>query len=391
MGHFGKKPIKIAWVFFVFPCLLFNYFGQGANLLLKGQSVLANPFYSLTGGIFLYPMIVIATIASIIASQALISGAFSLTQQAMQLGFIPRMNVIHTSYDVHGQIYIPEVNTMLMVACIGLVLAFQSSSNLASAYGMSVMGAMTITSILFAFVAVKKWGWKSWQAISLSGFFLIFDLPYLFANLTKFFHGAWFPLAAATTIFIVIITWKKGRENISKYVVNRFLPIDLFMKSVEISNKDIYRVKRTAVFMTSNINIVPLALLHHFKHNNVLHEKVILLAVEVERIPKVPKERRVEIKYLEYGFYQISAHYGYMEKPNIPRVLEKSITLGLDIDMNSISYFLGRETLLTTGNSKMFKWQKILFAFLSQNARPASSFFSIPPDRVIELGLQVQI
>jgi KUP system potassium uptake protein len=390
MGHFGKKPIKIAWVCFVFPCLLLNYFGQGANLLMEGVRVLANPFYSLTGGWTIYPMIVIATLASIIASQALISGAFSLAQQAMQLGFVPRLNIIHTSFDIHGQIYIPEINTMLMLACVALVAIFKSSSNLASAYGMSVMGAMTITSLLITAVAIRRWKWKPWKAFCLMGLFLSVDLPYLCANLMKFFHGAWLPLTIASSIFILMNTWKKGREYLHNFVNDHFLPVDLFMTNVESSNKDLHRVNGTAIFLTSSIDTIPIALLHHFKHNKVLHEKIILLSVEIEKVPEVKESKRISIKKLDYGFYQIATYFGYMEKPDIPMILKK-YEKKIDIDADGVSYYLGRETLLTTGDSKLMKWQKSLFAFLSKNARPASTFFKLPSNRVIELGVQVEI
>lgn len=273
MGHFGKKPIKLAWFVFVYPSVLFNYFGQGANLLLKGSAALSNPFYSLAEGWLLYPMIIIATIASIIASQALISGAFSLMQQAMQLGFMPRLNIIHTSYDIHGQIFIPEINNILMIGCILLVAFFQNSSNLASAYGMAVMGTMTITSILIGAVAINKWHWKKWQAFLLSGFFLSFDLPVLSANLLKLLHGAWVPLVITVLVFTIMITWKKGREEITRFFTAGFLPIDLFMEDLKNNQNNLVRVKGTAVFMTSNITIVPSVLMHHIKHNKVLHEK----------------------------------------------------------------------------------------------------------------------
>lgn len=396
MGHFGKKPIRYSWLFFVYPCLILNYFGQGASLLTGGSAAVMNPFYSLSQGWMLYPAIVIATAASIIASQALISGAFSLTQQAMQLGFLPRLNIIHTSSDIHGQIYIPEINTMLMIACLTLVLLFKSSSNLASAYGMAVMGTMTITSVLFYTVAVKKWGWKPWAALGLSAMFLMFDVPYLVANLVKFVHGAWIPLVTAGTVFSIMITWKRGHEEIVKFLQGGYVPLDLFLNDLKSPGSQIQRVKGTAVFMTSNISIVPAVMLHHIKHNKVLHEKIILLSVIIKKVPEVPASEKIEIKLMEQGFYGITVYYGYMEKPNIPAILRECNRIDvdgkfLDIDVSQISYYLGRQTLLTTGHSKMLPWQKILFAFLSKNSRPASVFFNIPAGRVIELGAQVEI
>jgi KUP system potassium uptake protein len=397
MGHFGKKPIKYAWLFLAYPCLILNYFGQGVNLLTKGRAALPNVFFSLAEGWMLYPMIVIATIAAIIASQALISGAFSLTQQAMQLGFVPRLNIVHTSYDMHGQIYIPEINYLLMFGCLTLVLLFQSSASLAAAYGMAVMGTMTITSILLCTVAVKKWNWKPWHALCLTGLFLCFDIPYLIANLAKLFHGAWIPLAIASVIIVIMLTWIKGRRILSTTVMNNFMSIDLFMANIETTKNELVRVKGTAVFMTSNSDIVPMTLLHHFKHNKTLHERVILLSVITQNIPIVPKKEKIKIEYLENGFYQIITYYGYMEKPDIPLILqecnkiEQNVTGYINIDVDNVSYYLGKETLLTTGHSKMVNWQKNLFSYLSKNAVSASSFFKIPADRVIELGIQIEI
>lgn len=396
MGHFGKKPIRFSWLFFVYPCLLLNYFGQGASLLLSGGDAVMNPFYSLSQGWMLYPAIFIATIASIIASQALISGAFSLTQQAMQLGFLPRLNIIHTSSDIHGQIYIPEINAMLMIVCLTLVVLFKSSSNLASAYGMAVMGTMTITSILFFTVAVRKWKWKPWRVLILCGLFLLFDLPYLSANLVKFVHGAWIPLVIAVTVFFVMLTWKRGHEEIMKFLSAGFVPLDLFLEDLKSPNSPIHRVKGTAVFMTSNVAIVPAVMLHHIKHNKVLHEKIILLSVIIKKVPEVPRHEKIEIRAMAQGFFQITVNYGYMEKPNIPAILNECNKIDIDgiklnVDVPQISYYLGRQTLLTTGHSKMMPWQKVLFAFLSKSARPASIFFSIPANRVIELGAQVEI
>jgi KUP system potassium uptake protein len=396
MGHFGKKPIRISWLFFVYPCLLLNYFGQGASLLLNPGVAVLNPFYSLSQGWMLYPAIFVSTVASIIASQALISGAFSLTQQAMQLGFLPRLNIIHTSSDIHGQIYIPEINALLMVVCLTLVILFKSSANLASAYGMAVMGTMTITSILFFSVVVRKWGWKPWKAFLLCGLFLMFDLPYLIANLIKFIHGAWIPLFLAATVFSIMLTWKRGHEEIMKFLSGGYVPLDLFLNDLRSPNSMIQRVKGTAVFMTSNIAIVPAVMLHHIKHNKVLHEQIILLSVIIQRVPEIPANKKIEMKILEQGFFGITVNYGYMEKPNIPLILKECTKIEIDgkmlnVDVSQISYYLGRQTLLTTGHSKMMTWQKVLFSFLSKSARPASIFFNIPANRVIELGAQVEI
>jgi KUP system potassium uptake protein len=303
------------------------------------------------------------------------------------------MNIIHTSYDIHGQIYIPGINRLLMILCILLVLVFKTSSNLAAAYGMSVMGTMTITSILIGVIALRRWKWKPVFAVGLSALFLAVDLPYLFANFPKIIHGAWFPLVSASVFFMIMLTWKTGKEKMGALMKERFLPIDLFMQNIDSYKGNLPRVKGTALFMTSNMNVIPVSLLHHFKHNKVLHEKVILLTVEVERIPRTKSKNKIKIKELGNGFYQIIASIGYMEKPDIPLLLtkcRKEKNLKID-DVNQISYYLGHETLLSNGRSKMYKWQKELFILLSKNARPASFYFNLPQGRVVELGIQISI
>jgi len=388
MGHFGKRPIRSAWYFIVYPALLINYCGQGAILLERGNAV-TSPFYELASGWLLYPVIGVATFATIVASQALISGAYSLTQQAVQLGYSPRVSIVHTSEHAEGQIYIPEVNTMLMVACLALVLAFRDSSKLTAAYGIAVTGTMSITSILFFALAVRRWGWSPWKALPLVALFLAVDLSFFAANLVKFTHGGWFPIAMGAVVFTVMITWKRGRAALGAYMKNAALPIDAFMEDVEQTQP--HRVRGTAVFMTSNPDGAPPVLLHHFKHNQVLHQQVILLSVQTSHDPEVPPEERVKIRDLGHGFWQVSAFYGFMQTPNVLDILGSCAAHGLVTKPDMVSYYLGRETLLTTGKSGMAKWRKAIFGFLSRNARPATAFFSIPANRVIELGIQIEL
>ena len=389
MGHFGRRPIRVAWFWLVFPALLANYFGQGALLLARGQEVVANPFYGLAPDWFLYPLVAIATAAAVIASQALISGAFSLAQQAIQLGFSPRMTIVHTSGEASGQIYVPEVNTILMISCVALTLMFQKSGNLAAAYGIAVMGTMVITTILLFSVELRIWKWPLWQALALSAAFMVIDIPFLAANVVKIVSGGWVPLAVAFAIYVLMTTWKRGRRAVRKTLEAGSLPIDLFLAGLATYGP--FRVKGTAVFMTSSMNVTPPILLHHFKHNKVLHEKVILFTIVTEGVPEVAKRDRIQMRELEHGFSEVIAHYGFMQTPNVPLALRRAAELGLQFDANSVSYFLGRETILTTGKSAMARWRKSLFVYLARNARPANAFFRIPPNRVIELGAQVEI
>ncbi len=388
MGHFGKRPIRVAWYAVVFPALLLNYFGQGALLLTKGAAV-GNTFYELVSGWMLYPLVAIATAAAIVASQALISGAYSLTQQAVQLGFSPRVTIVHTSGEAEGQVYVPEVNTILMIACLTLVLTFRQSTKLAAAYGIAVTGTMSITSILFFALATRRWNWPPWKAGGLVALFLAVDLPFFGANLFKFTLGVWFPIAVGAIVFTILVTWKRGRAALGAYMTAAALPIESFLPDVETTKP--HRVPGTAVFMTSKPHGAPPVLLHHFKHNKVLHRQVILLSIVTRHDPEVPHHERVAVRDLGHGFYQVTASYGFMQTPNVLEVLAACGEQGIDAKPDQVSWYLGRETLLTTGKSGMARWRKSLFAFLSRNARPATHFFRIPPNRVVELGIQIEL
>jgi KUP system potassium uptake protein len=389
MGHFGAKPIRWAWYSVTYPALLINYLGQGALLLSKPEAV-ENPFYRLVSGFMLYPLVVIATCATVVASQALISGAFSLTQQAVQLGYCPRVAIVHTSGDAEGQIYIPEINNMLLVMCMALVVGFKSSSEMAAAYGIAVTGTMSVTTVLFFAVSRYRWNWPLWIALPLTLSILVIDLAFLGANLWKLGDGGWFPLAIGAGALVLMTTWKRGREILYESIRAATLPLDLFLADVERSKP--MRVSGTAVFMTSNPEGAPPVLLHHFKHNKMLHQQVVLLSVATEHDPEVPRAQRLQrVNELGHGFYQVTAVYGFMQTPNIQEVLELCGDAGLVTSKDDTSFFLGRETLLVTARRNMARWRKMLFIFLSRNARPANAFFRIPPNRVIELGTQIEL
>ncbi len=388
MGHFGRRPIKLAWYTIVFPALLVSYFGQGALYLERGASV-QNPFYELTSGWIQYPVVAIATVATVVASQALISGAYSLTRQAIQLGYWPRMTVVHTSTATEGQIYMPDVNQALMVACLALVFGFKSSSALAAAYGIAVTGTMAITTILFyAVVRLRKTMHPVLAAILLVTF-LVIDLSFFSANATKLLDGGWFPIAVAALMFVLMTTWKRGRAALGKFMADATLPLDVFLTDLSIN--PIHRIPGTGVFMTSNPNGVPPVLLHHVKHNRVLHEHVVLLSVQTLTVPEVPASDRAAVTKLSEGFFQVQARYGFMESPNVPDILSRCGKEAFPIGEHEVTYYLGRETLLTTGTSRLATWRKRIFALMSRNAQPATAFFNIPPNRVVELGTQVQL
>lgn len=389
MGHFGTRPIRLAWFTVALPGLLLNYFGQGA-LLLEDPSAAVNPFYRLAPEWALYPMIFLATCAAIIASQAIISGAFSLTMQAVQLGLLPRMNITHTSSREIGQIYLPGVNWALMIGCIAVVATFQTSSNLASAYGIAVTSTMVITTILFYFVARHRWNWGKLPTLALCGVFLFVDLAFFGANIIKVLDGGWFPLALAAVIYTVMLTWKKGRRILLKRIQDETEDLEEFLYRIEHQN--IQRVPGIAVFMNGNATRTPAALMHNLEHNKVLHEKTIFVTVKTLPFPYVDSSERAVVEPLGNGFTRVRLMYGYMEEPNVPRELAARLELGPKYPIANATYFLGRETIISSEkHSGMTRWRERLFAFLSRNARSATSYFKIPPGRVVELGEQVEI
>ncbi len=386
MGHFGRAPIRIAWLGYVLPALTINYFGQGA-LLLANPAALQNPFYLLAPAWAQYPMIVLATVATIIASQAVISGAFSITQQAIQLGYTPRLAIQHTSEQEIGQIYVPAMNWLLLMAVIALVLGFGSSSNLASAYGIAVTGTMLITNILAIAVATRLWHWSPLRAVLGAAPFIVIDLAFFFANATKIVDGGWFPLAFAAVIFILLTTWKRGRELLHERIAAGALPLDLFINDIQSSA--VARVPGTAVFMTQDVTTVPHALLHSLKHNKTLHHHVIILCVKVAEIPYVEAARRIDVEALSTTFARAIIHYGFKDDFDVPQALATCNIGGQPLNLADTSFYLGRETLIAKRKSSMAYWREILFIALFRNAGSATAFFKIPPNRVVELGAQV--
>ncbi|MDP1826404.1 MAG: potassium transporter Kup [Archangium sp.] len=387
MGHFGAKAIRVSWYAMVFPSLLLNYFGQGAFLLAHGW--VENPFYEIVPRVVLYPMVALATAATVIASQALISGAFSLTRQAVQLGFMPRVTIVHTSAQNAGQIYVPEVNYALMMACLALVVIFQKSSALTAAYGIAVTGAMSITSFVFYFVATRNWKWPAWKAAPLLLLFLALDIPFFLANTLKFFQGGWVPTVIGVSMFALMTTWKRGRAELAGRFNQSLMPLSALLEDLEATKP--FRVRGTAVFMSGNSEGTPPVLLHHLKHNQVLHRQVVLLSIVPRDIPTVPKEEQIEVIEQGNGFFRVIWNSGFMETPNVPQILIRAREHGLVCEPSTTSYFLGRETLLTSGKSPMMLWRKLLFAFVSRNALSATSYFGLPPGRVVELGMQVDL
>ena len=388
MGHFGTRPIRLVWFTVVLPALLLNYFGQGA-LLLEDPEAAHNPFYRLAPGWALYPMIVLATSAAIIASQAVISGAFSLTMQAVQLGFSPRLKINHTSTREFGQIYIPAVNWALMLGCIAIVVGFRSSSNLAAAYGVAVTSTMVITTILFYVVARRLWGWALLPTAILALLFLIIDLAFFGANIVKVTHGGWFPLLLAALVFIVMTTWKRGRRILNERIQTQAKPLEEFLQ--EMARHPPTRVPGTAIFMNGSASRTPPALLHNLEHNKVLHERVLFLTVKTRQVPFVDPEGRVEIESLGNGFLRLRVYYGFMEDPDIPNVLENLRMPGFAYVAQETTYFLGRETIMASKRPGMALWRERIFSFISQNATSATAYFCIPPDRVVEMGEQIEI
>jgi KUP system potassium uptake protein len=386
MGHFGKYPIRLAWFSFVLPALVLNYFGQGA-LLLHNPQAIENPFYLLSPAWALIPMVLLATAATVIASQAVISGAFSIAHQSVQMGFLPRMEIRQTSHQTQGQIYVPFTNWTLYLAVVFLVFAFQSSTNLAAAYGIAVTGTMTITTFLIAFVIVLLWRWPLVIAIPLIAVLLIVDMTYFAANAIKIPQGGWFPLGIALISFTVLTTWKKGRKLLFDEITRQMVPLQAIIDGTN----DVPRVSGTAVFLTPAGEGAPSAMLHNLKHNHVLHERNVLLTVVVEDKPYVTKGNRLLITDMGKSFYRVKVFYGFMETPDIPVALELCATRGLSFDMMSTSFFISRITLVTSPRPGMMKWREDLFLALSKNAMNAADFFKIPVNRVIEMGTRIEI
>ena len=389
VGHFGTRPIRLAWFFIVLPGLFLNYLGQGA-LLLRDPSAIENPFFLLAPHWALYLLVGLSTAATVIASQALISGAFSLTIQAIQLGYLPRMVVKHTSSHERGQIYLPHVNWALMVACIALVLGFRSSTNMASAYGIAVTLTMLSTTVLFFFASRRLWSWSVLQAGVVCGLFLIVEGAFFAANMIKVLNGGWVPLMLGFVIFVLMATWKKGRQLVWAKLGPSSMPLEMFLDSIE-TTKRLPRVPGTALFMTANPEGTPIALLHNLKHNKVLHERNIILTVLTDEVPQVSSEKRLEVDDLGGGFQRMIAHYGFMEEPNIPELLKSANLVGEPMDLNKTTFFFSRETLVPNRSVSMARWRQWLFALMSRNAQAASSFYRIPANRVVELGMQVEI
>jgi len=392
MGHFGRKPIGISWMSFVLPCLLLNYMGQGAMVMSgtpeQAAALIKDPFFLMIPDAIRIPVVILSVLATIIASQAVISGAFSLTQMAVQLGFVPRVSIKHTSAAAAGQIYIPVVNWALMIAVILLVLFFRSSSNLAAAYGIAVTGAVTIDTILLTVVLFSLWKWPAWKSIPVLALFFMVDITYLGANLIKVPQGGWVPLAIGLAIFTLLTTWSRGRALMRQSMTEGTIPMEVFAKSAHSSAT---RVPGTAIFMASAASGVPSALLHNIKHNKVLHERVVILTVAIQDVPYVDEAKRCSVKDLGQGFYRMVLKYGFLEETDIPAALKGADICGGPFDMMKTSFFLSRQTLLASAKPGMAIWREKLFAWMLRNAASAMEFFRLPTNRVVELGSQVEI
>ncbi|HNC52735.1 MAG TPA: potassium transporter Kup [Accumulibacter sp.] len=384
MGHFGHRPIQLAWFGLVLPALILNYFGQGA-LLLRDPETIANPFYLLAPGWMLYPMVVLATVATVIASQAVISGAFSMTQQAMQLGFSPRMEISHTSDQQIGQIYLPAINWTLLAAVVALVIGFGNSSNLAAAYGIAVTGTMFITNLLAFVVARYLWGWSAWRAFFGALPFVVIDLAFFSANSVKIADGGWFPLIFGLCVYVLLSTWRRGRDLLAARLAADVMDTRDFIEGIE----GVLRIPGTAVFLTHNPDKVPHAMLHSLKHYKALHERIVLVAVNILDVPHTESSRRLDVVRLPGNFWQVRVFYGFMEQPNLPEALAGCEEFGLSLDAMDTSFFLGRETLIPSLTTGMWSWRAKIFVAMFRNGGSAASFFALPANRVVELGAQV--
>ena len=388
MGHFGRRPIRIAWFALVLPALLLNYFGQGA-LLLSNPTAAEQPFFLLAPEWALFPLVGLATAAAIIASQALISGAFSLTRQAIQLGYSPRLDIEHTSSREMGQVYVPQVNWALMLSTIAIVIGFGSSTALAAAYGIAVTLTMVITAVLLHEVATQRWRWPRPLAFLVTGIFLTVDVAFFGANALKIVHGGWLPLVIGASLFTLMTTWKTGRQIVAQRITARAVPLEDFI--ARVAERPPTRVPGAAVFMTAQPRGTPPALAHNLRHNKVLHQHVITLLVTTLPVPHVPVEQRITVRQLGHGVSDVVVRYGFMEDPNIPEALALARAGGLELDDNDVTYFLGRETLLVTKAPGMAMWRERLFVLMARNAVRATAFFRLPPERVVELGVQVEL
>jgi len=388
LGHFGHRAIQLAWFSIPLPCLMLNYFGQGA-LLLRDPTAAENPFFHLAPTWALYPLIALATAATIIASQAIISGAFSLTRQAVQLGYAPRLNIEHTSSREIGQIYVPAVNWALMILTCVLVLGFQTSSNIAGAYGVALSTLMAITTLMFYMMSREVWGWSFLRAAGVAGLFLWLDLLFLGANALKIRNGGWVPLAIAATVYLMMNTWKRGREILGRRMLEKTVPLNLLL--ADLAAEPPMRVPGTAVFMYGNLDGTPPALVHNLAHNKVLHEKIVFLTVVTEDVPHVAAADRVVVKRMGKGFHSAVARYGFMDDPDIEDVLAACRAAGLNISTEGTTFFLGRETLVPSDNPGMARWREAVFAFMSRNALRATAYFNIPTNQVFEVGAQVEL
>ncbi len=388
LGHFGPRPIRMTWFVFVLPALLLNYFGQGALLLISHGTGI-HPFFALVPHWALLPLVLLATVATIIASQAVISGAFSLTSQAIQLGYLPRMRIIHTSESVPGQIYVPAVNWVLMIIAILLVIGFRSSDRLAAAYGVAVTMTMFITTLLLYRVMRDRWQWNPWAAGGLALVLLVVDLAFLGANLAKIAHGAWFPLAIGLIIHVIMRTWRQGRQFLAARLIERSQPIPEFLEHIKANPP--LRVAGKAVYMAGNQAGVPPALLSMLEHGKILHEKVAILTIVTENTPRVERELKVSVRDLGLGFYRVKAHFGFMEAPAVPYIMALAEEKGLPFKLAETSFFLGRERLLPDRKVGLSLWRASLFAFLSRNATGATAFYHLPADQVLEVGIQVKV
>jgi len=390
MGHFGKDPVRLAWFGLVLPALVLNYFGQGA-LLIRSPEAVSNPFYLAFPAWALYPMVGLATAATVIASQATISAAYSMTKQAIQLGYLPRMNILHTSDEQAGQIYIPVINWILLAAVIIAVVGFGSSSKLAAAYGVSVMGTMMITTFLTFFVIRYGWNYPLWLCVLATGFFMVWDAMFFSATLLKVPDGGWFPLMMGAGVLFVMVTWRRGREILMSHLKEQSIPLDTFLHSL-LANPPV-RVPGTAVFLTSTAGVVPHALLHNLVHNKVLHERVVFLTVNTKDIPYVPAEERVAIESLGNECHRIVMNFGFKDQPDVPKALERCVDQGLEFLPMQTSYFLSRETVIASSRvgTGMALWRERFFATMARNAGNVAHHFNLPTNRVIELGTQVEI